>query len=403
MKPFEPKTLQSSIEIALYKHRMETRLKESESRFRTLAESAPVGIFQTDLNGNCIYVNEKWAQITGLTKTGAVGLCWAERIHPEDLDNAKYQWEQMSKQGEKFAMEYRYLAPDGKITWVFGQAVSLEHGKDCRTGYMGTINDITDRKRLEEKLLTAKKLESLGILAGGIAHDFNNLLSVIMGNITMVKDEVVNNKDLFRMLATAERASGEAAALAQKLTTFSKGGWLQKKKVFLTHIIKISMNQVLTDTGFTAKTDLPTDLFYIDGDESQLAQVFENILSNALDALKEKQISAGDKNDGNIIIRAQNRTIHAHESQQVKPGKYVRITIEDNGTGISPDHLGKVFDPYFSTKNISSRKGMGLGLAICYSILTKHEGSIRLESEMGKGTTVEILLPAFREIPLISH
>lgn len=399
LKPFEPKALKSTIEIALYKHRMETRLKESESRFRTLAEFAPVGIFQTDINGNCIYVNEKWCKITGLSPVQAIGHGWSERLHPEDQQSVAFQWEQMAGRGEKFALEYRFQTLYGKVAWVFGQAVALEDGKGTRTGYMGTIIDITDRKRLEEKLLTAKKLESLGILAGGIAHDFNNLLSVIMGNITMVKDEVAQQKDLYRMLTTAERSSCEAAALAQKLTTFSKGGWLQKKKVFLSQILRISIDQVLTGTECSTKIDLAPGLSSIDGDEGQLVQVFDNILSNSVDSIKERLESAdGHNGSGNIFIKAENRVMSGEEPQQLKPGKYVRVTIADNGTGIPPEHLGKVFDPYFSTKNISSRKGMGLGLAICYSILTKHEGSIRIESRVGEGTTVELYLPSYLEV-----
>lgn len=402
LKPFELKALQSTIEIALYKHRMEKQLKESESRFRTLAESAPVGILQTDLNGNCIYVNEKWCEITGLTTEQAMGNGWSENIHPEDKDHVSYQWQQMYSQKGKFALEYRFQTPDGKISWVFGQAVALGDEKSIKTGYMSTIIDITDRKKLEEKLLTAKKLESLGILAGGIAHDFNNLLSVIMGNISMVKDEVSEQKDLFRMLATAEKSSCEAASLAQKLTTFSKGGWLQKKKAYLPEILKNAVEQVLVNTKYSFITDIPADLLPIDGDEVQLIQVFENILCNSVESLNEKTGALNDneanKNNCHIIIQARNYTLPSKEPQQLKPGKYIRVTIEDKGIGILPEHLGKVFDPYFSTKNISSRKGIGLGLAICYSILNKHEGSIKIESEPGKGTMVELLLPAYVEI-----
>ncbi|MDQ1349752.1 MAG: Response regulator, partial [Acidobacteriota bacterium] len=229
LKPFEPRVLLSTIEIALYKHRLEKQLRESESRFRTLAESAPVGIFQTDIEGNCIYVNEKWCEISGLTPPEAMGRGWSGGLHPEDRESIFSQWQHMVQREEKFALEYRFRRPDGKVTWVFGQAVALEDEKGSRMGYMGTIIDITARKQLEERLLTAKKLESLGILAGGLAHDFNNLLSVITGNISMVKDELTQRKPLYRMLANAERASYEAAGLAQKLVTFSKGGWLQKR------------------------------------------------------------------------------------------------------------------------------------------------------------------------------
>jgi len=401
VKPFEPRALLSTIEITFYKHRLEKQLKESESRFRTLAESAPVGIFQTDLNGNCIYVNEKWCEIVGLTPAEAMGNGWSGGLHPEDRESIFSQWQQMVQFREKFALEYRFQSPNDKVTWVFGQAVALEDDKGSRMGYMGTIIDITDRKKLEEKLLTTKKLESLGILAGGLAHDFNNLLSVIMGNISMVKDEITERKALYRMLANAEKASYEAASLAQKLITFSKGGWLQKKKVNLQEILKSVLDQALAGTGCTCEADIPRDLLPLNADEGQLVQVFDNLLRNAVDAVREKTpgAAAGDKAICGIILRARNHEQTNGETRQLKPGRYVRVTIEDKGVGIAPEHLGMVFDPYFSTKNKGPQKGMGLGLAICYSIVTRHEGTIKLESEPGKGTVVEVYFPVFDEIP----
>lgn len=403
LKPFEPRVLLSTIEIALYKHRLEKQLKESESRFRTLAESAPVGIFQTDLDGNCIYVNEKWCEISGFAAAEAMGTRWPLMLHPDDRESVHSQLQKLVQGVEKFALEYRFQSPNGKITWVFGQAVALEDEKGNRTGYMGTITDITDRKILEERLLTAKKLESLGVLAGGLAHDFNNLLSVIMGNISMVKDELTQRKPLYRMLASAEKASYEAAALAQKLVTFSKGGWLQKKKVILQEILKNVIAQTLAGTGCSCEPDIPRDLLPLDADEGQLVQVFDNLLRNAVDAIREKTpgAAAGDKDTCNIILRARNHEQTNSDSRQLKPGRYVRVTIEDSGVGIQQEHLGMVFDPYFSTKDKGSQKGMGLGLSICYSIVTKHEGAIKIESEPGEGTVVEVYFPVFEEIPFV--
>jgi PAS domain S-box-containing protein len=399
VKPFEPRALLSTIEIALYKHQLEKQLKESESRFRTLAESAPVGIFQTDLSGNCIYVNGKWCEISGLSSAEAMGRGWARGLHPEDQENIFAQLQQLVQGEEKFTLEFRFQAKDSRVAWVFSQAVALKDENGNRTGYMGTITDITDRKKLEERLLTAKKLESLGILAGGLAHDFNNLLSVIMGNISMVKDEITDRKPLYRMLGNAEKASYEAAALAQKLVTFSKGGWLQKRKISLQEILKNVIAQTLAGTGCSCEPDIPRDLLSLDADEGQLVQVFDNLLRNAVDAVMEKAASAaaGDNSIYKIILRAQNHEQRNSDSRQLNPGRYVKVTIEDNGVGIPQEHLDRVFDPYFSTKNKGTQKGMGLGLAICYSIVTKHDGAIKIESEPGKGTVVELYFPAFDE------
>ncbi|MDQ1350700.1 MAG: two-component system, cell cycle sensor histidine kinase and response regulator CckA, partial [Acidobacteriota bacterium] len=193
----------------------------------------------------------------------------------------------------------------------------------------------------------------------------------------------------------------------QKLVTFSKGGWLQKRKLHLQEILKNVLAQALAGTGCSCEPDISRDLSSLDADEGQLVQVFDNLLRNAVDAIREKNRgemgdTAGDKEVCNIIIRARNHEQTDSDSRQLKPGRYVKVTIEDRGVGIPPEHLGMVFDPYFSTKDKGSQRGMGLGLAICYSIVTKHEGSIKIESQPGKGTVVEVYLPAFNETEEVS-
>jgi two-component system cell cycle sensor histidine kinase/response regulator CckA len=390
LKPFEAKVLYSTIEIALYKHRMEKKLKESETRFRTLAEAAPVGIFQTDIHGDFIYVNEKWCKMDGLSPEEASRKGWENALHPEDREGISASWYQMVRTREKFALEYRFKTPDGKITWLFGQAAALEDEDGNSIGYIGTVSDITDRKNLEEKLLTGRKLESLGILAGGIAHDFNNLLAIIMGNISLVREEITPDENHYKMLENAEKAATEAGELAQKLITFSKGGWLMKKKIGLREILENSMEQALDNVACTCETEFMENLRPVYGDENQLNQVFTNLLRNASEAMD---------GEGTITLRAENVELSSEDFYQLKTGKYVKVTIEDHGVGIPAEHMTKIFDPYFTTKDMGPQKGMGLGLTICYSIVNKHGGSIRLESEPGKGTTAEVYLPAFREKP----
>lgn len=390
LKPFEAKVLYSTIEVALYKHRMEKKLKESEARFRTLAEAAPVGIFQTDVNGNCIYVNGTWCEMAGISPGEAMGKGWEKALHPEDHGRVSSRWYLLTQSGEKFALEYRFKTPEGKVTWLFGQAAALKDDGGSITGYMGTVSDITARKNLEEKLLTTRKLESLGILAGGIAHDFNNLLSIIMGNISLIREDIPQHEEHYKMLENAENASAEAGELAQKLITFSKGGWLMKAKSFLQDILDVVIAQVLADEDCVCvmETDIRQDLHPIYGDANQLGQVFSNLLRNAAEAMG---------NSGKILVRAENSELAAEDYYQLKTGKYIRVTIEDSGVGIPDQHMSKIFDPYFTTKDMGPQKGMGLGLTICYSIVNKHGGSIKIDSEPGKGTVVEVYLPAFKE------
>lgn len=387
IKPFEPKKLHTTIEIALYKNNLDRKLKESELRFRTLASFSPVGIFQTDIHGQCIYVNERWCEIAGLSPAQAMGDGWINAFHPEDRAVISNAWHQMVESGGEFTREYRLQTPGGKITWVYGHAAPLKKESGEKAGYIGTITDITLLKKLEDELLTSKKLESVGILAGGIAHDFNNLLAVIMGNISLIKNELNITPEQDNMLRSAEKAAAQAADLAQKLVTFAKGGWLDRKEITFSQLIKDTIHDNFYQREALFNLDIPDNLRGINGDPAYLKQVFTNLLLNA--------VEADENNKGNIMVAARNvDTIE--ENIPLKRGKYVKISVKDRGIGIPKELLDKIFDPYFSTKARWAAKGMGLGLTICYSIIQKHEGHIAVISAPGEGTTVEIYLPAFQ-------
>jgi signal transduction histidine kinase len=248
-----------------------------------------------------------------------------------------------------------------------------------------------ERTRLHDQLLTAKKMEAIGILAGGIAHDFNNLLSVIMGNLGLALEEIENNpKRAAKMLKNAENASIQATELAQRLITFSRGGWIIRLGITLPALLKIievqnpGMKTILHQTT----TIMPSDLKSLYGDERYLSQVIQNLLQNADEAsTKPKQIT----------LEAENVTLKKNNDFELNDGDYVKISIIDNGRGIPEEQIGNIFEPYFSTKNTVTQKGLGLGLAICYSIIKKHNGHIAVKSQVGKGTTVGIYLPAYKE------
>jgi signal transduction histidine kinase len=242
-----------------------------------------------------------------------------------------------------------------------------------------------EKLKLEERLHQSQKLEAIGALAGGIAHDFNNLLSTIIGYISMIKNSFSLDDYHYRMLENAETTSIKAADLANQLITFSEGGWLFKKEVSFLQILNEAKNRLPADMAITFDIDIPNKLQLIDGDEDKLIQVIFNLLWNALEAMP------GEKK---IFIRAENRTITAKDNLPIPEGQYVKVLIEDQGIGISRENLEKIFDPYFSTKQVVSQRGMGLGLSICFSIIKKHGGDISVESEVGKGTIVRLYLPA---------
>jgi C4-dicarboxylate-specific signal transduction histidine kinase len=254
--------------------------------------------------------------------------------------------------------------------------------------------DITHRKQMESELLKGQQLESIGILAGGIAHDFNNLLSVIIGNIELVKDDLEPEDKNYVFLDHAENNALKAADLSRKLISFSRGGWLQRKKLHLNDIINEIINAKFTNHNEQFKIHFPVDLLPVYGDTRQLNQVFLNVLQNALEAsetVKNKEILIKTFN----LDNTHPEVIEKLEPLYPKQSKYIRVTVIDHGSGIPPENKSKIFDPYFSTKQNTGQKGLGLGLTLCYSIIKKHGGIITIQSEPGMGTAVDIFLPAF--------
>lgn len=389
LKPFELRNLHSTIEIAFYKHNMEKKLKDSEIRFRTLAESSPVGIFRTDANGHCLYVNRTLLDITGLTPEEALGTGITKAYHPDDRDNINRTWLELKKAGKEFQLEYRLVSPSGKITWVFGRALALRSESEEIQGYIGTLTDISLVKRLEEEILTVKKLESIGILAGGIAHDFNNLLSVILGTLSILKDDSRLDKEQTMMLENMERATNQASELAQKLITFSRGGWLNSSPLSLTSFLEEYLAADFSGSNPPIHTDFSNNLPMINGDKTQLKQVFKNLVFNA--------IEAGGKRENEIVISVKLCPV-IKELHSLAPasGDYIKVIVSDKGEGIPQENLGKIFDPYFTTRAKSSKKGLGLGLTICYSIVQKHGGFIEVSSQVGVGTDISLYFPVYK-------
>lgn len=294
-------------------------------------------------------------------------------------------------------LEHRHHKADGKVTYHIIHAYPI-FNKEGRLIQMIEYNvDITAGKHMEEELVKKRQLEAIGILAGGIAHDFNNLLSVIIGNIEMVKDDIPEGEPHYKFLESAERNAAKAADLSKKLISFSRAGWLERTHLNIPDFIRniVATDFVVLGVRFTMNFD--KDLLSIHGDERQLSQVFHNVLQNALEAVEgmtDVEISLTARNiagdDSKIIEQLQPLSRDSHAG-------YIKIEITDPGKGIPKENLTKVFDPYFTTKSPCSEKGVGLGLTLCYSIIKKHGGLITLRSEVGKGTTVEIYLPAYQE------
>ncbi|MHB8482506.1 MAG: hybrid sensor histidine kinase/response regulator [Nitrospiria bacterium] len=247
-----------------------------------------------------------------------------------------------------------------------------------------SLQEHHERKKMEEILVKARKLESVGILAGGIAHDFNNLLTAILGNISLALLSVDPKDPAYERLSAAEKASLRAKELTRQLLTFSKGGGPVKKLASIGDIIREAASFAVRGTHVLCEYTFPPDLWTVEVDAGQISQVINNLIINATQASAE---------GGKIKITAENISSISGENIALKPGKYVKVSVSDNGAGISEELLPRIFDPYFTTKP----NGNGLGLATSYSIIKKHGGEITVYSRLGSGTTFFIFLPALEK------
>jgi PAS domain S-box-containing protein len=261
--------------------------------------------------------------------------------------------------------------------------------RDKSGGILGTVivfRDITVEKRIEEELSQARKLESLGVLAGGIAHDFNNLLAVILGNISFGKMFLSEKESkVSDRLAEAEEACMRGKELTYQLLAFARGGEPLRRTVAPALLIEDSVRSCLDGSEVSVSFAFARDLPLLEVDEGQMRQVIQGIVKNAKEAMRDK---------GVLEVGAESATFGPGNPMALKPGNYVRISLRDEGPGIAGSDLQRIFDPYFTKKELGREKGAGLGLSICYSIVRDHGGAITVESAKGSGSLFRIYLPA---------
>ncbi len=365
----------------------EKALRESEERLRQLAELLPEIIFEQNLEGNFTFVNQTAFEIYGYSREEyEAGVDSLSMIVPEDRARCVENIQRVLSGENLGHTEYTAMRKDGSTFPILSHSNPIIHeGKPV--GIRGVIVDITERKRMEEEVLKAQKLESISVLAGGIAHDFNNILTGILGNISLARMYTDPNKTSER-LEEAEKASFRAKDLTQQLLSFSRGGAPIKKTAFIANILRESVAFALSGSDVRCVFFIPDDLWPVEIDEGQMDQVISNLVINADQAMPE---------GGVIELRAENAILESQDVVPLKTGEYVKISLEDQGIGISKGHIQKIFDPFFTTK----QKSNGLGLATSYSIIKNHGGYITTESQVGIGTTFHIYLPVSSEKILI--
>lgn len=370
--------------------RAETALAASEERFRQLAENIREVFWMIDARtGHTLYMSPGVERMYGvsaetLVRSPEVGL---SLIHPEDRDRIVRTWDTVVAGGE-YDHEYRLQRPDGTIHWVHARAFPVRDADGGIYRVVGVTDDITARKRVEDQLRQVQKLEAIGQLAGGVAHDFNNILAAIMMQVGMARALPGLPGDAAELLQDIQASAQRAANLTRQLLVFGRKQVMQERPV--------ELNDLVADLARMLRRVVPEDLqlqlamhpraLTVKADPGMLEQVIMNLTVNARDAMP---------GGGVLTIETFTRALSADDVRPfpgVEPGTFNGVRVRDTGSGILPEHRTHIFEPFFTTKEPG--KGTGLGLPTVFGIVQQHHGVILMESEVGHGTSFEVLLPA---------
>ncbi len=378
------------------RQRAEAALRESEERFRVLAEVSPVGIFSSDTEGRCTFVNRRWCEIAGLRPDEAHGDAWMAAIHPDDRAAVTAGWTEAVRTGGSSSAEYRFLRPDGTVTWLVGESLPQRDATGAITGYVGTITDVThlkraeqERERMENQMRETQRLESLGTLAGGIAHDFNNILTGMFGFVELARLDLPDTHPARAWLDHVTVSGQRAKELVRQILTFSRKHEGERRPEQLETVVAEALRLLRSTLPAMVVLDhrgvIPCPPVLADA--TQIHQVVMNLCTNAWHALPER--------GGRITVALEPFIVtdrHVETVRDLLPGPHVRLTVADTGSGMTPDTIARVFEPFFTTK--APGKGTGLGLAVVHGIVKSHGGAIAVRSTPGTGTTFELYFPA---------
>lgn len=357
----------------------EKALRESEEKYRGLIETASEAIIVIDYESRKIIdVNRKGLELLGRSADEIIGMHHSQ-IHPSD-ETEKYTW--LFKKSATYLsppdIAYHVLHKDGsRIPVEISTSIMELEGRKI---IQGIFRDLREKIKLEEEIQKAQRLESAGVLAGGMAHDFNNLLTSILGNVSLAKVFADPEGKVYERLTETEKAVMRAKNLTQQLLTFAKGGVPVTRTVDLSNTIVESAEFALRGAILKCVYQIAENLWPVEADLGQISQVIHNLVINAYHSMP---------NGGSCRVEAKNILNRDTASIPLPEGRYVKISVQDFGSGILPEHLNKIFDPFFTTK----RSGTGLGLSTAYSIIKKHGGVLTVDSEVGKGSIFHIFLP----------
>jgi two-component system cell cycle sensor histidine kinase/response regulator CckA len=384
IKPFEERELKISIEIALYRAVMERRLTESEARYRNLFHEGISGNFLADPDGQVIEANPAFRALIGLRPDERLPRLDAFVADPTAL--AAFM-KTVGTGGRLELAELELRSIDGRELIVLANAAAVLDSEGRPRGIRGELIDTTERRRLEERLSQAHKMEAAGKLAGGIAHDFNNILTAILGYSNLLADELPPQGAAREDIEGIRKAAGRATNLTRQLLAFSRRQPFSPRP--------LDLNAAVQDAERLLRRILPEDVILsltlsraaasVVADPAQIEQVLLNLAFNARDAMP----SGGELRISTRVAAVEEPRVVGLDS--LAPGSYVVLCVDDTGTGIEPEILDKVFEPFFTTK--PRERGTGLGLSSVYGIARQLGGAVEVSSEPGRGASFSVWIP----------
>ena len=377
--------------------RIQGELERTRDRYSHLYDFAPAGYFTGTEKGIITEANLTIASMLGAERSTLIGKSFTQFILKDDQDIYYKHRQRLMETEDPQACELRLVKKDGREFYARLECMVMNHEGDDLKRIRAVASDITEQKDLENQLRQAQKLEAIGTLAGGIAHDFNNILAAVVGFAELALDDVETGTKVADNLEEVLIGGKRAALLVQQILTFGRKA--PQKKVPLRVDALVKETSRLLRSTIPANIEIDVDIsstsgLYMMGDETQINQIILNLCTNAAHAMENE--------DGKLTIGIDAITLEgkAKNVSNLPPGKYVKLSFSDTGQGISPEHIERIFEPYFSTKEPD--KGTGMGLAVVEGIVRAHKGHIAVVSQLQKGTTFTVFLPALGKIEHMS-
>ncbi|MGD8318962.1 MAG: PAS domain S-box protein [Gemmatimonadota bacterium] len=370
----------------------EQALKDSELRFRSTFEQAAVGLVHADPEGNVTLANRALRTMLDLPEEGSSFTSLVDLLHADDREGLRTGMRDLLHGAvDPYTADVRLLRTGGGWVWAHATISLVRTDAGTPLFFIAVLEDLTQRRATEEQLRHAQKIEAIGQLTGGVAHDFNNLLTVVIGGLDLTLHDDLERNEMREILEEVRQAARKGAALTQRLLAFSRRQTLQPVSLDVAGLLA-SMEKLLARTlgeAVEIQLGIQPQVASCVADRAQMESAILNLALNARDAMNGR---------GRLRIRADRVTPDpATLPVDVAPGPYLRVSVEDEGQGIPPEHLNRVFEPFFTTKRVG--KGSGLGLSMVYGFAQQSNGFVRIDSEVGKGTTVELYLPVGEQSP----